>query len=189
MVLSEPGYEGLTKRLGHPALGEKSRSHPNHRSGPLSLGGRPRSLEPEDMQELNRNALPASGANVVDSAIGEDAHNIERREAEAEPRILRVVRREATEMADLQTEKIIQVLAPNDVQFALTGEDKEEVVINTTSGLSQSVCIDTPAFVGVTVSFLMILIIALITIVFLWMRIKSLDSVKKKKSKTTTTSP
>ena len=52
----------------------------------------------------------------------------------------------------------MQVLAPNDVQFALTPEDKEEVVINTTSPLSEAVCIDTPAFVGVAISFVMILV-------------------------------
>lgn len=55
-------------------------------------------------------------------------------------------------------------------------QDKEEVVINSSLLEAQeAVCIDTPAFVGVTISFLMILIIALITIVFLWMRIKNLD--------------
>lgn len=97
-------------------------------------------------------------------------------------RVIRhIVKREATEVADVETEKVIQVIAPNDVQFALTSEDKEEVVINSGSSssssllLQEAVCIDTPAFVGVTISFLMILIIALITIVFLWMRIKNLD--------------
>ena len=95
-----------------------------------------------------------------------------------------LVRRAATEMADVQTEKVIQVIAPNDVQFTLNtregggGEEEKEVVINSESILgasSEAVCIDTAAFVGVTISFLMILIIALITIVFLWMRIKSMD--------------
>ncbi len=92
-------------------------------------------------------------------------------------RVIRhIVRREATEVADVETEKVIQVIAPNDVQFALTSEDKEEVVINAGSLLAnEAVCIDTPAFVGVTISFLMIFIVALITIVFLWMRIKNLD--------------
>ena len=55
---------------------------------------------------------------------------------------------------------------------------KEEIVISSESIIdasSEAVCIDTAAFVGVTISFLMILIIALITIVFLWMRIKSMD--------------
>jgi len=66
-------------------------------------------------------------------------------------------------------------LAPNDVQFSLSSEDeKEEVVINANS-LNNSLCVDTAAFVGVTVTFLMILIVALITIFFLWMRIKTLD--------------
>lgn len=66
-------------------------------------------------------------------------------------------------------------MAPNDVQFALSSEDeKEEVVINANS-LNNSLCVDTAAFVGVTVTFLMILIVALITIFFLWMRIKTLD--------------
>ena len=43
-------------------------------------------------------------------------------------RVLRhLVRRETTEMADVQTEKVIQVIAPNDVQFTLnTRSDGEE---------------------------------------------------------------
>lgn len=106
-------------------------------------------------------------------------------------RVLRhLVRRETTEMADVQTqESVIQVIAPNDVQFTLNTREeegrggggageKEEIVISSESIIdasSEAVCIDTAAFVGVTISFLMILIIALITIVFLWMRIKSMD--------------
>jgi RsiW-degrading membrane proteinase PrsW (M82 family) len=74
-----------------------------------------------------------------------------------------------------KTNLSFQVLAPNDVQFALSSEDeKEEVVINANS-VSNSLCVDTAAFVGVTVTFLMILIVALITIFFLWMRIKTMD--------------
>ena len=77
-----------------------------------------------------------------------------------------------------------QVLAPNDVQFELSTTPEsssvtstEEVIIDATglAGLSEAVCIHTPAFIGITITLLMILIIALITIVFLWMRIKSLD--------------
>ena len=72
------------------------------------------------------------------------------------------------------------MIAPNDVQFALSPSDKEEVVMNQPL-FSEAVCIDTPAFVGVTISFLMILIIALITIVFLWKRIRSIDAKHKRK--------
>ena len=51
----------------------------------------------------------------------------------------------------------------------------EEVVINTNSVPAEAVCIDTAAFVGVTITMLMLLIIALITIVFLWLRIRAID--------------
>ena len=44
----------------------------------------------------------------------------------------------------------------------------QEVVINMTS--PEALCLDTAAFVGVTISFLMLLVIAFITIVFLWLR-------------------
>ena len=81
------------------------------------------------------------------------------------------------------------MLAPNDVQFSLpfTNEAEqefrstEEVVIESNSFDNSSLCVDTSAFVGITVTFLMILIVALITILFLWLRIKSLDSTAKKR--------
>ena len=84
-----------------------------------------------------------------------------------------------------------QVLAPNDVQFALpltnegpesqtTPEEDPTIVIQSNSFDTQT-CVDTSAFVGVTITFLMILIVALITILFLWLRIKSLDSSSTKK--------
>ena len=68
-----------------------------------------------------------------------------------------------------------QVLAPNDVQFSLTEEETEKEVVINANSLTNSLCVDTAAFVGVTVTFLMILIVALITIFFLWMRIKTID--------------
>ena len=93
----------------------------------------------------------------------------------------------------------IQVIAPNDVQFHLpTLADEEEVeeveeelsrtgtipeasfrgpqevIINTNNVPAESLCVDTMAFVGATITFIMILVIALITIIFLWMRIRSM---------------
>ena len=93
-----------------------------------------------------------------------------------------------------------QVIAPNDVQFHLpTLADEEEldefdeevrrqgvseasfrgpqeVIINTNNVPTESLCVDTMAFVGATVTFIMILVIALITIIFLWMRIRSMTA-------------
>ena len=67
-------------------------------------------------------------------------------------------------------------------QAASQEHSGEEVVINfdgSVDAVNSSLCVDTSAFVGVTVTFIMILVVALITIVFLWMRIKSLDTKTK----------
>merc|ERR1712029_625557 len=93
-----------------------------------SLGGKPRSLElEEDLGETSSSSRDAKSAlksiNAVDSSTGDDfeVHRKKRQVTDANGnRILRVVKRDATEMAEVETtEKIIQVLAPNDVQFAL----------------------------------------------------------------------
>ena len=52
----------------------------------------------------------------------------------------------------------------------------QEVIINTNNVPTESLCVDTMAFVGATVTFIMILVIALITIIFLWMRIRSMTA-------------
>jgi len=175
ITLSEPGYEGFNKRSGV--------------ANTMSLGGKPRSLEFEDGEEQKpRDAKSAlKDINAVDSSTGDDfeVKNREKRHAfDANGnRILRVVKRDATEMAEVETtEKIIQVLAPNDVQFSLplTNEaEAEEVVISYDAADNSNLCVDTSAFVGVTVAFIMILVVALITIIFLWLRIKSLDASKR----------
>lgn len=98
-------------------------------------------------------------------------------------RVLRISKREAEEKPVAELEKVIQVLSPNELQDVPSnnGEEEEDEEAHATedgpvSGLlSESVCLDTSAFIGVTIAFLMILIVALITIVFLWMRIRSLD--------------
>ena len=51
-----------------------------------------------------------------------------------------------------------------------------QVVVNLTS--PEALCLDTAAFVGVTISFLMLLVIAFITIVFLWLRYNTVHQKK-----------
>ena len=95
------------------------------------------------------------------------------------------------------------MIAPNDVQFHLpTLRDEEEVdtleeeaisrsgtgvpeasfrgpqevIINTNNVPTESLCVDTMSFVGATITFIMILVIALITIIFLWMRIRAMTA-------------
>ena len=88
----------------------------------------------------------------------------------------------------------MQVIAPNDVQFHLPtlAEQKEsasdseasesgspqEIVINTNTAPADALCVDATGFVCAAVAAIMILVIALITIVFLWLRIRSLTAKK-----------
>ena len=82
------------------------------------------------------------------------------------------------------------MLAPNDIQSpheepsgnssTASPQSREDVVIDFEGHAdTSSLCVDTSAFVGVTVAFIMILVVAIITIVFLWMRIKSLNAKSK----------
>merc|ERR1712088_123137 len=73
--------------------------------------------------------------NAVDSSTGDDFEVHRRKKRQVTDangnRVLRVVKRDATEMAEVETtEKIIQVLAPNDVQFSLpfTNEESEDSI-------------------------------------------------------------
>jgi len=109
----------------------------------------------EDKSRRRRSLKDAAGNRVLNLRV--------RREAEQE-----------VEEADIQTERIIQVVSPTDVQFKLAEDDKDEVVINLNS-VPESLCLNTSAFIGVTITFVMLLIVAVIVIIFLWMRIRTLD--------------
>merc|ERR1719400_1155541 len=182
LVLPQPGYSNFNKRVGLDTN---------------TLGGKPRSLEFSEGEEIvnkeekvdkkNEKKDEEDGETVVNSVEEEK----ERRRREATDgngnRVLQVYRRvrrdaeteneteaeEEVEQADIETqESVIRVVSPTDVQFKLDTEDKEEV-INMTS--PEALCLDTAAFVGVTISFIMLLVIAAITIVFLWLRIRAID--------------
>jgi len=171
--LSEPGYEStdFSKRLGQ--LDRVSLTD-----------GRPRSLDKEvDISAERTGKSIEDGNDVAEAGNGNDEYLKSRKRRSPRfdangNRILHVVRRDATDMADVETEKVIQVLAPNDVAFSLntrSEEGKEEVVINTNAVPQDSLCVNTAAFVAVTITMLAILIVALITIMFLWKRIRSFN--------------
>jgi len=179
LTVPQPGYTNFNKRLG---LADTE-----------SLGGRPRSLDFGEGEEV-----PTGKKKVEETPEGE-TNGLDGEEKEASRRkrsltdangnrilnvSLRRVKREASlgeedeedvDQADIETAKIIRVVAPTDVQFKLTDDDKEEVVINLSELSPEALCIDTAAFVGVTITFIMLLIIAAITIVFLWLRIQAID--------------
>jgi len=158
-----------------------------------SIGGNPRSLDFEKGEDISA----ASKKEITPEITEKDSNSIDNDEESRKKRSvtdangnkilsLRTKRskreaslgeeeEEAVEEADIETERIIRVVAPTDVQFKLTEDDKEEVVINTSAASLEALCIDTAAFVGVTITFLMLLIMAAITIVFLWLRIRAID--------------
>jgi len=184
LVLPQPGYSNFNKRIGLDTN---------------TLGGKPRSLEFSEGEEVVNKEEKVDkvneeeeeeGETVVNSVVEEEKERRRKREATDANgnRVLQVYRRvrrdaeteneteseEEVEQADIETqESVIRVVSPTDVQFKLDDQDKEEVVVNLTS--PEALCLDTAAFVGVTISFLMLLVIAFITIIFLWLRIRAID--------------
>lgn len=156
-----------------------------------SLGGKPRSLDFAKGEDISASKTEI---NAPEEIIESGSNSVDNKEESRRKRSvtdgngnrvlsLRTKREaslseeddEAVEEADIETERVIRVVAPTDVQFKLTEDDKEEVVINTSTASLEALCIDTAAFVGVTITFLMLLIMAAITIVFLWLRIRAID--------------
>jgi hypothetical protein len=129
-----------------------------------TLGGRPRSVEVE-LQGARRRRN--TGTFVV----------------------TRIYKREAQEMTDVNTSRIIQVVAPGDVNFALNGASSNEtVVIQSTSNSapdSEHICMSVPSFVGGLVMLLLVLVVACLVAAFLFVRVRAID----RKGATTTFVP
>jgi len=166
----KPGYTNFNKRLGEAVTGGEN--------------GRPRSLDFSDgieAQPLKAVEDPTNTGEELEKSNDLDEENSRERRSlrdAAGNKVLNLrVRRETeeeVEEADIQTERIIQVVSPTDVQFKLAEDDKDQVVINLNS-VPESLCLNTTAFIGVTITFVMLLIVAVIVIIFLWMRIRTLD--------------
>lgn len=132
-----------------------------------SLGGRPRSVE----------VLPAELQGV-------------RKRREADTIVVvrpRVYKREAQEMTDVNTERIIQVVAPGDVNFNLNGAaaSNETVVIQSapsSGGDQEHICLSVASFVAGLAMLLMVLAVACLVAAFLFVRVRAVD----RKNATTT---
>ncbi|XP_069673911.1 cuticlin-4 [Periplaneta americana] len=100
-----------------------------------------------------------------------------------------VYKREAQEMTDVNTSRVIQVVAPGDVNFALNGASgNETVVIQSTTGPGpdgEHICMSVPSFVGGLVMLLLVLVVACLVAAFLFVRVRAID----RKGATTTFVP
>ena len=92
---------------------------------------------------------------------------------------------------DVNTSRVIQVVAPGDVNFALNvpnggngtntgnGGNGDTVVVSTRSGLSSdSVCISVPSFVAGLAMLLSVLVVACLVVTFLFLRVRSMNNAK-----------
>jgi len=89
---------------------------------------------------------------------------------------------------DVNTSRVIQVVAPGDVNFALnvpvTGNGTggaDTVVMSTRSALSaDNVCISVPSFVAGLAMLLSVLVVACLVVTFLFLRVRSMNNAKNR---------
>lgn len=90
-----------------------------------------------------------------------------------------VYKRAAQEMTDVNTSRIIQVVAPGDVNFALgtatTSNDTTVVIQNTRPNDSETICMSLPGFVGGLVMLLLVIVVASLVAAFLFVRVRAID--------------
>ncbi len=114
----------------------------------------------------------------------ENATSSRRRRSVEEEVVLHVYKRDAQEMTDVSTTRIIQVVAPGDVAFTLNPNQNETVVVqNLQAELDGNhICLSVPSFVGGLTMLLLVLIIACMVAVFLLLRVRQFDGSGKKAS-------
>lgn len=83
-------------------------------------------------------------------------------------------------MTDVNTSRIIQVVAPGDVNFALgttnTSNDTTVVIQNANSNSdSETICMSLPGFVGGLVMLLLVVVVASLVAAFLFVRVRAVD--------------
>ncbi|XP_055546446.1 uncharacterized protein LOC129730879 isoform X1 [Wyeomyia smithii] len=121
----------------------------------VSLGGRPRSVEGlDDLRGARR-----------------------RRDTMTVVLKPRIYKRDAQEMTDVNTERVIQVVAPGDVNFALnSAANNETVVIQSQRTVDpETICMSVPSFVGGLVMLLLVLAVASLVAAFLFVRVRHFD--------------
>jgi len=117
-----------------------------------TVGGRPRSVD--TLQGVRRRRAADEPINIV---------------------VTRVYKREAQEMTDVNTTRIIQVVAPGDVNFALNAAQSNETVVIQATNDPENICMSVPSFVAGLVMLLLVLVISCLVAAFLFVRVRSFD--------------
>lgn len=90
----------------------------------------------------------------------------------------KVYKRAAQEMTDVNTSRVIQVVAPGDVNFALNNNNaasNDTVVVQARTVDAETICMSVPSFVGGLVMLLLVLAIASLVAAFLFVRVRHFD--------------
>lgn len=122
-----------------------------------SFAGRPRSVNFDDDEEI--------GEEVVD-----DLNNVRRRRSA----VVRLYKRAAQEMTDVNTERVIQVVAPGDVAFNLNTAN-ETVVVSELQTDPSHICMSTVGFAAGLIMLLLVLTVACIVACFLYTRVRAFN--------------
>lgn len=90
-----------------------------------------------------------------------------------------VYKRAAQEMTDVNTSRVIQVVAPGDVNFALgttnSSNDTTVVIQNNAYSDTETICMSLPGFVGGLVMLLLVVVVASLVAAFLFVRVRAVD--------------
>ncbi|XP_015600990.1 uncharacterized protein LOC107270465 [Cephus cinctus] len=136
-----------------------------------TLGGRPRSVEglPAELRGARRRRAAADGDDVHDDNLYQTITLV----------TSHVYKRAAQEMTDVNTSRIIQVVAPGDVNFALgttnSSNDTTVVIQNASSADPETICMSLPGFVGGLVMLLLVVVVASLVAAFLFVRVRAVD--------------
>lgn len=135
----------------------------------------------EEEQHMNLISLGGRPRSVDMSPDGSGKQRRHRRSTGVDPEL------------DVNTSRVIQVVAPGDVNFALNvpsgngtgsgtgnnGNGADTVVVSSRSGLSaDNVCISVPSFVAGLAMLLSVLVVACLVVTFLFLRVRSMNAAK-----------
>lgn len=189
----DAGPGGIPNDLGYAASSSKTvgvdprvpaaQPIPVNRSGAQSYKTVNRDGEAADAADADADARPFLGKPRMVPISNATEGGRTRRNAAEEPVILHVYKRDAQEMTDVPTTRIIQVVAPGDVAFTLNPNQNETVVVqNLTDVDGNHICLSVPSFVGGLTMLLLVLIIACMVAVFLLLRVRQFDGKGKSTS-------
>jgi len=156
------------RQQGYPSVNREGVAAP----AGYAISGQPRAIDDADLD-----AMAEAAAAEQENTVTEGEKGARRRRSTHH-----VYRRDAQEMTDIATERIIQVVAPGDVAFSLNSAGTKETVVVSES-LSDierrnNICMSVPGFVAGLVMLLLVLVVAIIVAVFLFSRIRSMSGGK-----------